>query len=250
MAQGLSQTDLGSKSGSTVSISSIAWATAVFSGDPIPDDSVLFFDKGVDDTQNASGAHDGTGNASALTDSSQAWATDEWVGYTVLNTTDVSEGSVTANTNDDVTATLSGANDADWDVGDLYLFEHATKLTDSTKSWATNEWAGFRLINELDLSSGEIASNTSTTITVTSLSGGTNNAFRVGDDYHIVLAVDSGDLIQYQTQTNLGGTVSMDTEGVPVVTGSSGNHTFLVRVLDASDSYSKSSNFLITMSVT
>lgn len=67
-----------------------------------------------------SGTHDGANNASVLTDSGEAWATDEHVGYTIYNITDGSSGIITANTGTTITATLHGGTENDWDTGDTY----------------------------------------------------------------------------------------------------------------------------------
>lgn len=69
----------------------------------------------------AGGAHDGAGDASVLTDSGESWTTNEWIGYSIYNTTDVSQGIITANTGTTITATLEGGTDNDWDVSDAYL---------------------------------------------------------------------------------------------------------------------------------
>ena len=70
---------------------------------------------------NVGGAHDGANDASVLTDSGESWTTDEWVGYIIKNTTDGSQGVITANTATTITATLEGGTDDDWDTGDAYL---------------------------------------------------------------------------------------------------------------------------------
>lgn len=67
-----------------------------------------------------SGTHDGAGNAATLSDSTATWTTNEWVGYTLKNTTDVSQGTVTANDGTTITATLTGGTDDDWDASDAY----------------------------------------------------------------------------------------------------------------------------------
>jgi len=62
---------------------------------------------------------------------------------------------------------------------------NAAVLTDNTKSWAVDELIGFQVFNSVDGSSGFIASNTSDTVTLTSLTGGTDNDFDTGDEYEI-----------------------------------------------------------------
>jgi len=68
-----------------------------------------------------SGSHTGANNASVLTDSGQSWTTNEFVGQKVVNTTDGSAGTITANTATTITATLAGGTDNDWDTNDNYI---------------------------------------------------------------------------------------------------------------------------------
>lgn len=76
------------------------------------------------ETPASSGTHNGAGNAAILSDSTanrgRGWATDRLVGETVTNNTDGSSGTITANTQFTVTATLTGGTDDDWDSGDRY----------------------------------------------------------------------------------------------------------------------------------
>ena len=55
------------------------------------------------------GAHDGSANAAILTDTSQAWPVNYFIGDTITNTTDGSTATITANTATTITGTLSGA---------------------------------------------------------------------------------------------------------------------------------------------
>jgi len=77
----------------------------------------------ADDWWNKSigGTHDGAADASVLTDSGEAWTTDQFVDYTIYNVTDGSSGIITANTATTITATLAGGTDDDWDIGDAYV---------------------------------------------------------------------------------------------------------------------------------
>lgn len=70
------------------------------------------------------GSHDGSNNASVLTDSGASWTTNQWVGYRLYNVTDGSSGAITANTGTTITATLSGGTDNDWDTSDVYEIRH------------------------------------------------------------------------------------------------------------------------------
>ena len=67
------------------------------------------------------GTHDGGNNVAVLTDSGESWTTDEWVGYTVYNTTDGSQALITANTATTITGVLYGGTENDWDTSDAYL---------------------------------------------------------------------------------------------------------------------------------
>jgi hypothetical protein len=66
------------------------------------------------------GSHTGSNNASTLTDTSAYWQTNHLVGAVLYNVTDGSAGRIVANTQNTVTATLSGGTDDDWDTGDNY----------------------------------------------------------------------------------------------------------------------------------
>lgn len=77
----------------------------------------------------ATGTHDGSNNASVLTDSGASWTVNGLVGRVIKNTTDGSEGTITANTATTITATLSGGTDNDWDTGDSYSFMTVGKST-------------------------------------------------------------------------------------------------------------------------
>lgn len=74
------------------------------------------------DVTTYTGTHDGAGNASSLTDSGASFPTtgNGLVGCKIKNTTDGSEGFITANTATTVTATLAGGTDNDWDASDAY----------------------------------------------------------------------------------------------------------------------------------
>jgi hypothetical protein len=80
----------------------------------------------TDDYWNAgwqAGDHDGGASAAVLTDSTQSFTTDEWVGYWIKNITDGSVALITANTATTITGTLYGGTDNDWDVGDDYQIQ-------------------------------------------------------------------------------------------------------------------------------
>ena len=66
------------------------------------------------------GTHTGAANASVLTDSTLGATTDQFVGYTIKNITDGSQGLITSNTATTVTAVLYGGTDNDWDASDVH----------------------------------------------------------------------------------------------------------------------------------
>jgi hypothetical protein len=66
------------------------------------------------------GTHTGAADAATLTDSTLGATTDQYVGYTIKNITDGSQGLITANTATTVTAVLYGGTDNDWDTGDVH----------------------------------------------------------------------------------------------------------------------------------
>ena len=68
----------------------------------------------------ASGVHDGANNAAVMTDSGETLGASALVGMTVYNITDASSGTITANTDTTITATLAGGTDNDWDTSDVW----------------------------------------------------------------------------------------------------------------------------------
>jgi len=76
---------------------------------------------------------------------------------------------------------------------------NATVLSDSTKTWTTNQWAGYYIENTTDTSWGVILSNTSNTITLDTngLQGGTDNDFDVSDAYRIVTGLNNDPVSGY-----------------------------------------------------
>jgi len=55
-----------------------------------------------------------------LTDDTKQWASDALIGKVILNTTDLSWGTITANTATTITATLANGTDCRWDADDAY----------------------------------------------------------------------------------------------------------------------------------
>ena len=70
------------------------------------------------------GSHRGADGASVLYDPDadfESCGVNATIGQLVLNTTDGSQGVVTASTEDTVTVSLSGGSEDDWDNGDTYV---------------------------------------------------------------------------------------------------------------------------------
>ena len=87
-----------------------------------------------------SGTHDGSDDASVLTDSTQDWTTDEFVGKKIVNITDGSSAAITANTATTITAALAGGAENNWDSGDVYRianhddYPNTVKIIDRIKA--------------------------------------------------------------------------------------------------------------------
>jgi hypothetical protein len=77
-----------------------------------------------------------------------------------------------------------------WQGGSHSGATNATVLTDTTAAWTTNEWADYWIKNETDGSVGKVVSNTSTTITVDDLYGGTSNDWVAADVYKIAKGIN------------------------------------------------------------
>lgn len=109
----------------------------------------------------------------------------------------------------------------------------ATDLTDVNLNLISLSRVDFKLRNTSDDSEGIITFNSPNSIQAGML-GGNDNLWDTGDHYEVVINIDNPDTIEYETTTNLGGTVVMNTKGVPVITGSNGTHTFNFRIFDDS----------------
>ncbi len=79
---------------------------------------------------------------------------------------------------------------------------NAATLTDSTKSWTTNQYVRYMVYNLTDGSRGRITANTGTTATVT-LTGGTDNDFDAGDSYKITAGYPLRDQVGMGTDDSL-----------------------------------------------
>ena len=89
----------------------------------------------------------------------------------------------------------------------------ASVLTDSTKSWTTDQWVGYRIRNTTDGSFATITANAATTITGT-LEGGTDNDWDASDAYIIVdgLNSDANNGVSHNFMLKVR-TVAADTDG-------------------------------------
>jgi hypothetical protein len=134
--------------------SSVTYADGV-----IPSDSILFYDTGTDDTSTA---------AAFLTDSTASWTINEWIGFKVINVTDLSEGTITANTATTITATLAGGTNDNWDSGDTYQI--VTNIADTDVIWyepiaiVASEQYDFDFVI-IDQTDGDISDTATATIT-------------------------------------------------------------------------------------
>ncbi len=66
------------------------------------------------------GSHTGLDNAATLYDEDHYWLVNSLIGCFILNVTDGSVGTITANTDHAVVAALAGGTDNDWDTDDVY----------------------------------------------------------------------------------------------------------------------------------
>jgi hypothetical protein len=76
---------------------------------------------------------------------------------------------------------------------------NSSTLTDSTKTWTTNQWAGYYVENTTDGCWGIVLSNTTDTLTFTSagLQGGTDNDFDASDAYRIIAGLNNDPVSGY-----------------------------------------------------
>jgi Ca2+-binding RTX toxin-like protein len=145
----------------------------------------------------ASGRHNGSDNASELTDANGKFIEKGvTAGYTLKNVNDGSSCSVTARTPTTVTCTLAGGTENDWDAGDSYVLIGATGthtgaanvpniLTDSAADFvAEGAQVGHTLKNMADGSRCTITARSATTLTCV-LQGGAENDWDTGEGYQV-----------------------------------------------------------------
>lgn len=152
----------------------------------------------VDETGSTASANGTT----TLTDITASWSVDEWVGYTVYNTTAATSGTVVSNT----TTILTLDTDLGTTSGDSYEIIHSTyglrftikahpqnmthecgtsttetsgTITDASKEWIVDEWIGYECIDVVTGLSGTITDSSATTLTVSGLSIPVGNGFQI-----------------------------------------------------------------------
>ncbi len=108
----------------------------------------------LDDTANMTGTHKGSNGAASLSDPGAGFRStgiDPDLDLLIKNTTDGSEGPVTAATEDSITATLTGGTNNTWANGDAY----ETYLTDTEDSLISTHWTdkrfGQKVVNPAQL---------------------------------------------------------------------------------------------------
>jgi len=89
------------------------------------------------------GTHDGGNDAATLTDSGESWPTNSLVGAIIVNSTDGSSGTITANTGNTITATLAGGTDNDWDTGDAFYLSHIVWLCNNEANYADDTYTNY-----------------------------------------------------------------------------------------------------------
>lgn len=123
------------------------------------------------------GTHSGADGESILTDGTASWTVNQFVNWTIYNTTDGSSGTITANTA--TTVTVAGAATGTHSAGN-----DEAVLTDATANWVAGELVGTTIYNTTDGSSGSVTGNTATTVTAV-LAGGTEDDWDTGDAYSV-----------------------------------------------------------------
>jgi hypothetical protein len=100
------------------------------------------------------GAHDGANDQAIMTDSGESFPVNGLIGATIKNTTDGSEGTITANSGTTITATLAGGTDNDWDTGDTwevsgipYVSNTDTDFADDTATGGASTYSRLTDIN-------------------------------------------------------------------------------------------------------
>lgn len=106
------------------------------------------------------------------------------------------------------------------------------------RTFVLNEFEDFKFRDTSDGSEGIITSNTIAGVLTFSggLTGGDTNTVSVGHYWEIVTNMGTGDKINFNATSSLGGTVAVSVKGVPSVTGVEGDHTIVYNLEDVSAS--------------
>ena len=100
-----------------------------------------------DDSAFATGTHKNLANSAFLNDPGKDFKScGVQVDSLIRNTTDGSEGAITAVTEDTVSVTLAGGTDNDWDIGD----EYEIYITDTYDSIISSVWTDKRYGRKYD----------------------------------------------------------------------------------------------------
>jgi hypothetical protein len=119
-----------------------------------------------------------------LTDTTESWTVDGWIGYRVTNSTTAETRSIASNTATTLTVTPVWTTEPD--VGDSYVIIDGTgTLTDTSENWSDDEWNGDRIRNN---TSGEIriVDDTDGTLESVTVTNAWDTEPEVGDDYEIL----------------------------------------------------------------
>lgn len=146
------------------------------------------------------------GSTTTVSDDGKSWAVDEWVNHYVVMETGTNAGvsrKILSNTPDTLTVeafdnTIAGGNTykilpylqgaQSYGTKDTGTATGGTtaSVTDTGKSWTTNEWQDFYVLMETGLNAGEISQITSNTSDTISVGTAFSNAVSNGDVYKIV----------------------------------------------------------------
>ena len=128
-----------------------------------------------------------------------------------------------------------------------------TVLSDSTAAFPT---AGSGYDNLIARNTSKATSTVIETMLITSNAATTatgsaalsnSTTWEAGNYYEIVMNISASDVIEYQNVSAQGGAVTVSVKGVPSVTGTNEEHTFLARIVDVSDGNSVSATFTVTV---
>lgn len=111
----------------------------------------------------------GTGTLNTMTDATKTWITGQWIGYSLIDSAGALKA-ITANTATTLTITSTPASGAYGICMPAYDNNTtgtgaSNSFTDGTKTWATNQWAGFKLKDAAG-TIFTIVTNTGTVLTV------------------------------------------------------------------------------------